>query len=104
MTDKIKVPENAGPATPDVPPGGGSGSGSGLGLSIARWIAALFILVPVLARHYLVPEAIDALKAADLILGKELLHGVGECCGARGVLDGDDGLQLGATGVQPAPV
>jgi HlyD family secretion protein len=27
MTDKIKVPENAGPATPDVPPGAGSGSG-----------------------------------------------------------------------------
>jgi HlyD family secretion protein len=27
MTDKIKVPENAGPATPDMPPGGGSGSG-----------------------------------------------------------------------------
>ena len=26
MTDKIKVPENAGPATPDMPPGGGSGS------------------------------------------------------------------------------
>jgi HlyD family secretion protein len=26
MADKIKVPENAGPATPDMPPGGGSGS------------------------------------------------------------------------------
>ena len=25
MTDKIKVPDNAGPATPDLPPGGGSG-------------------------------------------------------------------------------
>jgi HlyD family secretion protein len=29
MSDKIKVPDNAGPATPDLPPGGGSGSGKG---------------------------------------------------------------------------
>ena len=28
-TDKIKIPENAGPDKPDMPPGGGSGKGSG---------------------------------------------------------------------------
>jgi HlyD family secretion protein len=29
LTDKIKIPENAGPDKPDMPPGGGSGKGSG---------------------------------------------------------------------------
>jgi len=28
LTDKIKIPENAGPDKPDMPPGGGSGKGS----------------------------------------------------------------------------